>query len=183
MMTSSNNLDIVQPKRQRAKSLMKNVLLEPEPEYLRPRSFTAPSRNSLLKPHHLRHHHHGHPLESNYESGSIYTVRTFEMSSKGVILKKSDSLRSRSTNSVLSSDGDQVLFLSSPRGSYSSQGSEIVERFSEEANCIFVIGASAVGKTALTQQFQTSEYLGGFDTSIGKTLNTQYTLVAFLKTN
>jgi GTPase SAR1 family protein len=32
----------------------------------------------------------------------------------------------------------------------------------------FILGSSGVGKTALTQQFMTSEYMGAFDTSTGK---------------
>ena len=161
----TTNLDINQRRRQSAHLLQTSNLPDDFTAFRRPRAFTAPSRNFLQRPNLNHHHNHRHHLDVGYDAGEFYTVRKFEMNSKGVILKKSDSMRSRSSNSVASSEGEPHLSCSL-HGSNSSHGSEVFER-SAEAH-IVILGASSVGKTALAQQFQTSEYLGGFNTSIGK---------------
>lgn len=163
--------------RQRAFSLIKDKhmdLLEFD-EGIRPRTSSMPVRSDIKKPnlHHLHHRHHGHlSMFYNHDHDlNTYPVRMFEVNSKGVIKKRSDSMRSRSSTSF-SSDGELCAPLSqSSLASSSSRGS--TETYKSvgpvNASVVMVLGVSGVGKTALTQQFMTSEYLGGFDTSMGKT--------------
>ena len=167
------NLNISPRPRKRASSFKKPKeknydLLSEE---IRPRTSSMPTRNSFKKPF-LQHTHLGLNIEPDIET---YMVRSFHMNSKGEIVYRSDSIRSRSANSVFSSDGDFCPLSPSSRTSSSisrdsagtvspASGAQIMP-FSAR---VLVLGAPGVGKTALTEQFLTSEYLGGFDTSIGK---------------
>ncbi|XP_052818074.1 uncharacterized protein LOC128244099 [Mya arenaria] len=165
MIDATHNLEISQQPRQRASSFKRNTELFLDDFHdFRPRAATAPTRNNLRKPH----LHHTHRHHEAFDPGEFYTVRHFEMSSKGVILKKSDSMHSRSTNSVVSSEGEAIQLSHSSHASSSSQGSIGADQNGTEVARILVLGTSTAGKTALLQQFQTSEYLGGFDTSTGK---------------
>ena len=131
-------------------------------EDMRPRTCSMPTRNTMKKPGSLSHH----TLHLEVDT-DIYTLRSFSTTAKGVVVNRGDSLRSKSTNSVYSS-GSEFCPLSP-----SSRTSSSISHDSFGGSCtgsfkVAVLGSSGVGKTAITQQFMTSEYLGGFDTSIGK---------------
>lgn len=155
--------------RQRAFSLKKDERVNKveHPEHMRPRTFSMPSRYTLRKPLALQRYR-GHVF-GNGNDEDTYVVRSFEVTSKGIIKSRSDSLRSRSTASV-SSEGDPCPFSQSSVFSGSSQESLNNCQTSENTRycTIKVFGIGGVGKTALTQQFMTSEYLGGFNTSLGE---------------
>ena len=162
--------------RQRALSLIKEKhmhLFENFDEGIRPRTSSMPVNSGIKKPTlgQLHHRHHGRPSVSFNNDNETYTVRMFKVNSKGVIKSRTDSMRSRSTNSF-SSDGGWELcaqFSQSSLASSSSQDSVGTYKSIEQGNtaAVLVLGYPGVGKTALTQQFMTSEYLGGFDTSMG----------------
>ncbi|KAH3770119.1 hypothetical protein DPMN_171400 [Dreissena polymorpha] len=141
-------------------------------EDMRPRTSSMPTKSSYRKPllHHQHPRYHRSHVALNIARDDLYTVRTFEMNAKGQIMKKSDSVWSKSSNSVVTSDGDPFVGVPSNRGSSSSHNSLTLDEVSMHSRkcCVFIVGASGVGKTAIAQQFQTSEYLGGFDTSQGK---------------
>ena len=167
-----NNLNIQPMSRKRASSFKKpkeknlDMFLSTS---MRPRTSSMPSRSAFRKPH--AHLLQKAVLGLNIEPDTeTYTVRAFEMNSKGVIIHRSDSLRSRSTNSIMSSEGDFCPLSPTSRTS-SSVSRESVNPSpgpSKPHARVLVIGMASCGKTAITQQFMTSEYLGGFDTSIGK---------------
>ena len=128
---------------------------------MRPRTCSMPTRNTFRKPNTLSHHALHLDVDSDF-----YTLRSFS-TSKGIIVNRGDSVRSRSTNSVYSSGSEQLQLSPSSRTSstYSRESFGVVSKIPFR---VAVLGAPGVGKTAITQQFTTSEYLGGFDTSIGK---------------
>lgn len=170
LLGETHNLNMLPPTRKRASSFKKpnekNIDLFLNDE-IRPRTCSMPSRSSFRKPHHQELQRA--LLRLNIEPDTeTYTVRSFEMNSKGVIIKRNDSMRSRSTNSIVSSEGD-LCPLSPMSRTSSSLSRESVGTSPGMFPCrVMVIGAPGVGKTALTQQFMTSEYLGGFDTSVGE---------------
>ncbi|KAL4234566.1 hypothetical protein ACF0H5_006207 [Mactra antiquata] len=197
LLGATNNLNLAPMPRKRASSFKKpkeknlDMFLNDD---MRPRTSSMPTRNSLRKPHaqDLRRAFLGLNIDP---LGDRYTVRAFEMNSKGIIIKRSDSLRSRSTNSVLSSEGD--IYPLSPLSQTSSSVSRESVRTSPGSvfptvsipTRVLITGAPDVGKTAIAQQFMTSEYLGGFDTSIdGETektvnvlLNGEETALSFIE--
>lgn len=129
---------------------------------MRPRTSSLPTRNSYKRRQYLS------PTVST--EGELYRVRSFETTSKGII-NRGDSFKSKSSNSIVSSGSsttDHGRLSRSP--SVNSQGS--TEASLDSAGCqlfrVCVLGSPGVGKTALMQQFMTSEYIGGFDTSLGK---------------
>lgn len=132
----------------------------------RPRTYSMPTRNEIQKPN----LHYFSTPRNNENELETYKVRKFEVNSKGVIKKRSDSLRSRSSASF-SSDCDisGQLSLSSLALSSSQESVGVFKSCgSADTSTVAVFGGPGVGKTALMQQFMTSEYLGGFDTSMGK---------------
>ena len=129
---------------------------------IRPRTSSMPTRNTIKRPGCLTHT--ALHLDVDYEQ---YTMRSFATTSKGVVVNRGDSMRSRSSNSVYSS-GSELCPLSPESQTSSSISRESISAVSDSVFRIAVLGSSGVGKTAITQQFMTSEYLGGFDTSIGK---------------
>lgn len=141
---------------------------------MRQRTFSMPSRNTCKKPivHRLRCSDFGLDFKTEVET---YTVRSFELSSKGKIISRSDSLRSKSTSSVYSSEEELSQFsqpLSKDSKPKSRESSYFISESPIQLACrVMIKGTFAVGKTALAQQFLTSEYLGGFDTSFGKMLH------------
>ncbi|KAH3770123.1 hypothetical protein DPMN_171404 [Dreissena polymorpha] len=141
-------------------------------EDMRPRTSSMPTKSSLRKPllHHQHHRYHRSHVTLNISHDDLYTVRTFEMNAKGQIMKKSDSVRSKSSISNLSSDKGSFVGVPSNLGSSSSHNSLGLDKESVPLHtcCVCIVGSSGVGKTAIAQQFQTSEYLGGFDTSLGE---------------
>lgn len=125
---------------------------------IRPRTSSLPTRNNVKKPNLLEIRSAGILYEDNEHD--LYRVRTFEKTAKGLV-NRGDSFISRSTNSVVSS-GSEFGALS--RTSSSTSQASFTEH--TKSYRILMMGAQGVGKTALTQQFMTSEYLGGFDTSV-----------------
>ena len=166
-------------RRERAKSLFKDKhtnLLDEFDECIRPRTSSMPVRSEIKRPNlshiHRRHHERLQWNQCADHEQNTYTVRMFEVNSKGVIKSRTDTMRSRSTNSMSSDGGgDMYLHLSQlSLDSSSSKDSFGTQKSTGQCNVshVIVMGSEGVGKTALTQQFMTSEYLGGFDTSIGK---------------
>ena len=121
----------------------------------------------------------GTPLGGTTQT--LYRVRSFSTSSKGLI-NRGDCLRVRTTSNNLSSE---------KKTSTSSSGSDLPEvapsrtskmdlKSGGTFHCVcaklsappvykvLVLGASNVGKTSLTQQFMTSEYMGQEDTCLSK---------------
>ena len=129
---------------------------------MRPRTCSMPTsayRRLMLQGTHLRLN-----IQPDTEE---YTVRSFKTKSKGIVAL-GDSRRKRSSNSVSSSEGDVCPVSPVSISSCSLSRESIVMCPAMLPSRVIVIGASSVGKTALTQQFMTSEYLGGFNTSYGK---------------
>lgn len=192
----TNNVNLLPLPRKRASSFKKpkeknlDVFMEDD---IRPRTSSMPTRSNFRRPQ--AHLLQRALLRLNIEQDADkYPVRSFEMNSKGVIVKRTDSMRSRSTNSI-QSDGD--LYPLSPVSQTSSSVSKESVGTSPGSTApvafdpvkISIMGAPSVGKTAIAQQFMTSEYLGGFDTSIdGETektvnvlLNGEETALAFVE--
>ena len=159
-----NNLNLKTRPRARSTSMKKakNKTFENvEMDEIRPRTSSLPTRSNYRRPM-IKN------LRKNYEEHEhdFYRVRTFEMTSKGII-NRGDSIKSRSSNSVVSSEGEGTAL--STGSSSCSQNSLINGDCSVHKNRpykIVILGALGVGKSAIAQQFLTSEYL--FDTSIGK---------------
>ncbi|XP_052815737.1 GTP-binding protein RAD-like [Mya arenaria] len=193
LLGSSNNLNIMPMNRKRASSFKKpreknlDMFLSND---MRPRTSSMPSRNAFKRSHEqlLQKTLLGLNIEPELET---YTVREFEMNSKGVIVHRSDSMRSRSTNSVMSSEGDFCPISPTSRTSSSLSRDSVAPSPVPSAPParVLVTGIVGCGKTAITQQFMTSEYLGGFNTSIdGETekvvnvlLNGEETSLAFIE--
>ncbi|XP_041376306.1 ras-related protein Rap1-like [Gigantopelta aegis] len=160
-------LNISPRPKKRATSLKKpksRHLENVELEEMRPRTSSLPSRNQLSKPY-MQY------LSPCVDDESVYTCRSFVTTSKGVLVNRGDSLRSRSTNSIISSGSGSMTELTplSPSSSSLSQSSlanSTGSAFGASAFRVLVLGSPGVGKTSVTQQFMTSEYLGGFDASI-----------------
>ena len=165
-----NNFHVSPIRRKRASSFKKPKTHSPELfghlGEMRPRTCSMPTRNTFRKPglgllcqgHHVCH------LDVDTD---IYRLRSFSTTSKGIVINKGDSVRSRSTNSVYSS-GSEEFPLSPSSGNSSTHSRECFGMMPVIPFRVTVLGAAGVGKTAITQQFMTSEYLGGFDTSIGE---------------
>ena len=162
-------LNISPRPKKRATSLKKpkrRHLENVELEEIRPRTSSLPSRNQLSKSY-MQY------LSPCVDDDNVYTCRSFVTTSKGVLVNRGDSLRSRSTNSIISSGSGSMTELTplSPSSSSLSQSSlanSTGSAFGASAFRVLVLGSSGVGKTSVTQQFMTSEYLGGFDASIGE---------------
>ncbi|KAK3577860.1 hypothetical protein CHS0354_010421 [Potamilus streckersoni] len=171
LFSGMNNLSLDTGPRKRASSFKKPKKVNPDEfdEGLRPRTSSMPTRNSFKKP--SLYMTRAEPSRYNLHSDTdFYMCRHFETTSKGVIVNRGDSLRSKSTNSMVSS-GSEVFPLSQSSPTSSSLSHESLGSVSAldvfTPYKILVTGGLGVGKTGLTQQFMTSEYLGGFDTSQG----------------
>lgn len=176
LLGDSINLNISPPSRKRSSSFKKpkeknlDIFFNDE---IRPRTCSMPTRSNIRKPqaHLLRRDFLKLNVDSQEDS---YTVREFQMSPKGVIVKRKDSRRSRSSNSVHSSESELYPLSPVSLTSSSVSGESIGTSPSSALPIpstpikILVLGNYAVGKTAITQQFMTSEYLGGFNTSVGE---------------
>ncbi|XP_060551639.1 uncharacterized protein LOC132713167 [Ruditapes philippinarum] len=136
-------------------------------EDIRPRTRSMPTRGTIKRPDTLQRALFRLRKDADDDT---YKVRSFEISSKGIITKRMDSQRSRSTNSL---DCSRVDFYSllSPRTSTISQEDISILWSALHPTRIMVLGQPGVGKTGLTQQFMTLEYLGGFNTSVGESSN------------
>ena len=168
LIKAMNNLHISPKGRKRASSFKKPKTHSPDHcghfGEMRPRTCSMPTRNTFRKPGLglLGQAHHGLHLDVETD---LYRLRTFSTTSKGLVINRGDSMRS--TNSIYSSGSEQFPLSASSRTS-STLSRESFGLMQVVPFRVTVLGASGVGKTAITQQFMTSEYLGGFDTSIGK---------------
>ncbi|CAN7986942.1 unnamed protein product, partial [Ixodes hexagonus] len=120
------------------------------------------------------------------EAGDVLRLRNFAVTSKGIV-NRGDSFRSksRSTHSVSSTGSsganDHKLAVpiaasvsASPSETSGDAGPSDVTSSGRTGDSplarhrVLVLGASQVGKTSLTSQFMTSEYICSYDSSIGK---------------
>lgn len=137
---------------------------------IRTRTSSMPTRSTYTRPnvHHLRRSHQDLFTRPEIE---IQAVRAFEISTKGKLIKRSESRSTRSSSSIHSVD-DDIPHLNLSRDSSIQSADEhgvIVSGIRmTKVFPVLVIGNVGVGKTALVQQFLSTQYLGGFDTSIGK---------------
>ena len=132
---------------------------------IRPRTHSMPTRGTIKRPEtgHLQRALFKMSKVSDYDSCNL---RSFEISSKGVLTKHVDPLRSRSTNSIYCPE-DYSLALASSTSQPDFKDIVALKKALHPIR-IMVIGVHGSGKTGLMQQFMTSEYLGGFNTSVGK---------------
>ena len=106
---------------------------------------------------------------------TVYRRRSFCITSKGII-NEGDFFVDKLANTVIDASSigsDLDLELGADRSrasSFNSQGSALWSGASSDTQChrVLVLGAAGVGKTSLTQQFCTSEYMGAQNTSFGK---------------
>ena len=105
-------------------------------------------------------------------------VRSFKTTSKGII-NRGDSFKTRkalsSSQASLDSVGNSKEVRPRTYSNASSKGSSNVSRGSSLEQDVaqyqvLMVGGQGVGKTALTQQFTTSEYMGNVDTAVGEYL-------------
>ncbi|XP_071173900.1 ras-related protein Ral-B-like [Mytilus edulis] len=159
---SNNNLDISPRQRTRSTSMKKpkNKTFENfEMEEIRPRTSSLPTKNNYRRPL-IKN------LRTNYEDQDhdLYRLRAFDVTSKGIV-NRGDSIKSRSTNSIVSSEGDgNVLSIESSSCSQNSLANSDGSIHKIQPYRIVILGAIGVGKSTIAQQFLTSEYL--FDTSV-----------------
>ncbi|KAH3723514.1 hypothetical protein DPMN_049304 [Dreissena polymorpha] len=109
---------------------------------MRPRTLSMPTKNSYTKPllyHKQPRHYRSHTA---FHTDDHHLERIFEMSSKGQLVKKSDSMWSRSKNSIKSSEGDVFVNVSPTKtSSLSHRGLEEGDGPSEPYS-VLVIGHS-----------------------------------------
>ena len=156
---------------------------ETQPDSIRPRTSSLPSKKEeepcVLKV--------PEPEEDKSElPEGIYRVRSFQTTSKGIV-NRGDSFKRCSRSSRRSAHGSITSHASgSDRASVETESSGEKDGLRESALSlpvfdespsspspayrVLVMGSSDVGKTALTQQFMTSEYMGNVDTSRGRTV-------------
>ncbi|KAH3723516.1 hypothetical protein DPMN_049306 [Dreissena polymorpha] len=119
---------------------------------MRPRMSSMPTKSSYRKPllHHQHHRYHRSHVALNIAQDDLHTVRTFEMNAKGQIMKKGDSVWSKSSISIVSSDKDSFVDVPSNLGSSSSHNSLGLDKVPMHSRtcCVLIVGASDVGKTA-----------------------------------
>ncbi|VDI09634.1 Hypothetical predicted protein [Mytilus galloprovincialis] len=128
---------------------------------IRPRTSSLPTKNNYRRPL-IKN------LRTNYEDQDhdLYRLRTFDVTSKGIV-NRGDSIKSRSTNSIVSSEGDgYALSIGSSSCSQNSLANSDGSLQNPKPYKIVILGALGVGKSTIAQQFLTSEYR--FDISIGK---------------
>jgi hypothetical protein len=136
-------------------------------EDMRPRTYSMPTRNDIRKSHSQLLLRNTHRLpESAVEDK--HNIRAFEINRKGVIVKRAAFVRSKTAHRIVPTEG----YFGSPSSLSVSKGRPTIRPSTglqlTSQRKIVVVGAATVGKTALTQQLVTSEYLGGFNTSIGE---------------
>ncbi|XP_014603249.1 PREDICTED: flocculation protein FLO11-like isoform X1 [Polistes canadensis] len=160
------------------------------PHHSRSQSVKTPGSRSSGRPNYLCLPQQRSRVASMPNTGveeEYYRLRHFSITGKGVV-NRGDSLksrRSRSNNSVASSNSREILRDSKPvaystehlTASYpgsarnSAAGSLASSRESSASQDpasyrVLMLGAPAVGKSSLVSQFMTSEYLHAYDTSI-----------------
>ncbi|KAK3085619.1 hypothetical protein FSP39_006166 [Pinctada imbricata] len=113
----------------------------------------------------------GNFLSVEQDGEPLRRVRSFKMTSKGIV-NRGDSFR-HSNSSLNSADsGHKVLESEVKRGGISKEySSDSDSRPSTSIPNVYKValcGSVGVGKTALVNQFKTSEYMGGFEIAIGR---------------
>lgn len=138
-------------------------------EEMRPRTCSLPNKNGYQRPQFL-----SPPISAHFENqddSDWYRLRNFVTTSKGII-NRGDSYKSRSSNSIVSSGSSiSEVHQLSRASSFMSQGStnnSVASSVCAPPYRVLVVGSQAVGKTAITQQFMTSEYMGDIDDTFGK---------------
>ncbi|XP_067651732.1 GTP-binding protein Rit1-like [Haliotis asinina] len=100
------------------------------------------------------------------QNAGFFRVRSFKTTSKGVV-NHGDSFKKRSTVSLMSSGStvteneqrQRTLSVASEESTAVSGGSSAAPSYFR----VVMLGAPGVGKTTLTRQFMTSEYMGSYD--------------------
>lgn len=167
---------------------------------IRPRTLSMPSKNRPKRPQSLKckpvsQQNEGQgqtqaqgqtPSQTSGEgteqgSSPFYRVRSFTSTPRGIINRGDSFKRKRlgSSNSSIGSAGSCPERASRLRHTWSTQsqgsrGSSVSSSIDADdppaAFRVLLLGAAGVGKTALIQQFTTSEYMGNVDPCQGKTL-------------
>ena len=147
---------------------------------MRPRTASMPTRNPYRKQCDTLNVPNQSSRSCPKESNGLVRVRSFKTTSKGLV-NRGDSFKSKSksTNSMAGSESSQgsgqitqcADERRASRTSVNSQGS-VTATCSNASSVeveppyrVLVMGAGGVGKTAIVQQFMTSEYMGAEDTS------------------
>jgi len=107
------------------------------------------------------------------EAEDCCVVRNFATSARGLV-NRGDSFK-RKSFSVASDTGSNGSGIGEGDRSVSAHsigGSTIGSSCDQPIFRVLMVGAHGVGKTALVQQFMTSEYMGALDTSFGESLMT-----------
>lgn len=101
-------------------------------------------------------------------------VRSFKMTSKGLI-NRGDSFRRKSNGSIASTGSSKASQNERKRQRIPSDNSEETACSCDTSSItapgyyrVVMLGSEGVGKSALTTQFMTSEYIGAFDICSGK---------------
>ena len=98
------------------------------------------------------------------QSEDCCVVRNFAISSKGIV-NRGDSFKRKSNQSVCSEPPEAEVGDQSKQG---NGGSSVGSGGAPFMNSVLVLGCHGVGKTALLQQFMTSEYMGAVETNFGE---------------
>lgn len=102
----------------------------------------------------------------------IRRVRSFKTTSKGAVVNRGDSFRTKTPaeDANLFTPGEQQSLekINSSHGNISHKNQIIPEPLPSSYFKVLMLGSSGVGKSALTTQFLTSEYIGAFDTVNGE---------------
>lgn len=159
----TNNLNVTRPRaRSTSMKKAKNKTFENfELDEMRPRTSSLPTKNSYKRPFikNLR-------TAGEQHDHDLYRLRTFDLTPKGII-NRGDSIKSKSTNSIVSSEGEgYALSVGSSSCSQNSLANSDLSLHTAKPYRIVILGAVGVGKSTIAQQFLTSEYL--FNSSIGK---------------
>ncbi|CAD5117545.1 unnamed protein product [Dimorphilus gyrociliatus] len=106
--------------------------------------------------------------------------RSFSVSRKGVVNHEGDTVVSRvfGSSSSIGSDISGDVICRSRASSFNSQSSIGSPEISTASYKVLMIGAPGVGRTSLTRQFLTSEYIGA-ETSFGKYINSDNYLIPY----
>lgn len=139
-------------------------------EDFRPRTYSVPTKNQFRRSLGLNNANDGN------DGLDTIPVRTFTLSSKG-LRNRGDSFKRKSKtniNEVQGSQGGLDEFRDRTHSMTSQGSSNATPRSGSESSeadssyRVVLLGSAGVGRTALSQQFLTSEYIGAFDTSMGK---------------
>lgn len=153
---------------------------------IRPRTSSMPSRSQYHRPDGSRcRSAYGTNTPENQEftenPSPFRRVRSFKSTPKGII-NRGDSLKARkgisTSQASLDSVGNRASTAEVRPRTYSNASSKASSGVSRDSSLeqdleqaqyqVIMVGSQGVGKTALSQQFTTSEYMGNVDTSIGE---------------